>query len=95
MEIIEAYTREAGVRSLEREIGRVLRHAAVEIAEGKATQVDIDAADVPLILGPPRFESEVAMRTAVPGVATGPRLDAGRRRHPVHRGGQDARATAS
>ena len=40
--------------------------------------------------GPPRFENEVAMRTAVPGVATGPRLDAGRRRHPVHRGGQDA-----
>jgi ATP-dependent Lon protease len=71
MVIIEAYTREAGVRSLEREIGRALRHAAMEIAEGKATHVAFDAADVPAVLGPPRFERDVAMRTAVPGVATG------------------------
>jgi len=70
-DIIKGYTREAGVRSLEREIGRVLRHAAVEIAEGKATKVEIGPAQVSEILGQARFENEVAMRTASPGVATG------------------------
>ena len=70
-DIIKGYTREAGVRSLEREIGRVLRHAAVQIAEGQATHVDIGPAEVAEILGQPRFENEVAMRTAGPGVATG------------------------
>src|ERR1700691_2649764 len=70
-DIIKGYTREAGVRSLEREIGRVLRHAAVEIAEGKATKVEIGPAQVSEILGQPRFENEVAMRTSTPGVATG------------------------
>ncbi|HUZ14191.1 MAG TPA: endopeptidase La, partial [Caulobacteraceae bacterium] len=70
-EIIQNYTREAGVRSLEREIGRVLRHAAVEIAEGKAQSVTLDAKLVAEILGAPRFENEVAMRTASSGVATG------------------------
>ena len=69
--IIEAYTREAGVRSLEREIGRALRHAAMRIAEGKASHVAFTAADIPAVLGPPRFERDVAMRTAMPGVATG------------------------
>ncbi|OZI52159.1 endopeptidase La [Bordetella genomosp. 5] len=69
--IVGDYTREAGVRNLERELGAVLRHAAVEIAEGKATEVTIDAPDLPAILGPQRFENEVALRTAVPGVATG------------------------
>jgi ATP-dependent Lon protease len=71
MVIIEAYTREAGVRWLEREIGRVLRHAAMEIAEGKATHVTFDAADMGATLGQPRFERDVALRTASPGVATG------------------------
>ena len=71
MVIIEAYTREAGVRSLEREIGRALRHAAMEIAEGKATHVAFEAVDMQAVLGPPRFEHDVAMRTATPGVATG------------------------
>jgi ATP-dependent Lon protease len=69
--IIEAYTREAGVRTLEREIGRALRGAAVRIAEGKADRVHIAVADLDTALGPPRFENEVAMRTSVPGVATG------------------------
>ncbi len=69
--IIEDYTREAGVRSLEREIGRVLRHAAVQIADGTARQLAIGAGDLPAYLGPPRFESEIAMRTSTPGVATG------------------------
>ena len=49
------------------------------------------SADLEKLLGPVRFENEVAMRTSVPGVATGPRLDAGRRRHPVHRGDAHAR----
>ncbi|MET0744359.1 MAG: endopeptidase La [Microvirga sp.] len=69
--IIRDYTREAGVRNLEREIGRALRHAAVRIAEGSAEHVRIDAGDLAAILGPVRFEDEVAMRTSVPGVATG------------------------
>jgi ATP-dependent Lon protease len=70
-EIIRSYTREAGVRQLEREIGAVLRHAAVRIAEGAASQVRIDADDLSGILGAPRFENEAAMRTSLPGVATG------------------------
>ncbi|MGE0225968.1 MAG: endopeptidase La [Acetobacteraceae bacterium] len=70
-QIIHAYTREAGVRSLEREIGRALRHAAVGIAEGRTTHQHITASDLGAILGAPRFENEVAMRTSVPGVATG------------------------
>jgi ATP-dependent Lon protease len=70
-EIIEHYTREAGVRNLEREIGKALRHAAVRIAEGQTDTIRIDRDDVPAILGAPQFESEVAMRTSVPGVATG------------------------
>jgi ATP-dependent Lon protease len=69
--IIAAYTREAGVRSLEREIGRVMRGAAMRIAEGAADHVRIADTDLESALGPPRFEYEVAMRTSVPGVATG------------------------
>jgi ATP-dependent Lon protease len=69
--LIEGYTREAGVRSLEREIGRVLRHVAVEIAEGATDKKRIGVEELEKILGPVRFENEVAMRSAVPGVATG------------------------
>jgi ATP-dependent Lon protease len=69
--IIRDYTREAGVRNLEREIGATFRRAAMRIAEGAEQQVKIDAQDLHEILGPRRFESEVAMRTSVPGVATG------------------------
>ena len=69
--IIGGYTREAGVRWLEREIGRALRHVAVQVAEGSATKVQIGTADIEELLGPVRFENEVAMRTSVPGVATG------------------------
>ena len=69
--VIEGYTREAGVRNLEREIGRVLRSVAVEIAEGKAKRKHIRVEDLEKILGPLRFENEVAMRSSVPGVATG------------------------
>jgi ATP-dependent Lon protease len=70
-QLIDSYTREAGVRALEREIGRTLRYAALRIAEGAAQRVDIGPDDLVRVLGPPRFENEVAMRTSVPGVATG------------------------
>jgi ATP-dependent Lon protease len=69
--IIRDYTREAGVRHLEREIGKSLRHAAVRIAEGAASHVQLTAAELNKILGPARFENEVAERTSLPGVATG------------------------
>ncbi|HEY3786798.1 MAG TPA: endopeptidase La [Steroidobacteraceae bacterium] len=69
--LIREYTRESGCRNLEREIGALLRRAAMRIAEGKVTSVQLDAADVPEILGPSRFENEVAQRTSLPGVATG------------------------
>jgi ATP-dependent Lon protease len=69
--IIAEYTREAGVRNLEREIGSVFRNVAVRVAEGQATHVKIDKDDLPPILGSHKFESEVAMRASVPGVATG------------------------
>jgi ATP-dependent Lon protease len=69
--VIADYTREAGVRTLERQIGALLRNAAVTIASGRATSVVIDDAEVPGILGAARFENDVALRTSVPGVATG------------------------
>jgi ATP-dependent Lon protease len=56
---------------LERAIGRVLRHAAVQIAEGKTGPIRVQKSDIPTILGPVMFENEVAMRTSVPGVVTG------------------------
>jgi ATP-dependent Lon protease len=70
-QIIHSYTREAGVRSLEREIGKAFRHVAVRIAETPGTEIRIKAQDLAEIMGQPRFENEVAMRTSVPGVATG------------------------
>jgi len=69
--IIRDYTREAGVRNLEREIGSVFRSAAMRIAEGAAEKIVITEKDLPPILGPRKFENEVAERTSVPGVATG------------------------
>jgi ATP-dependent Lon protease len=69
--IISDYTREAGVRNLERQVGSVLRSTAVAIASDASKRVVIEPADVVRILGAPRFEGEIAMRTSVPGVATG------------------------
>ncbi len=71
MRVIHEYTREAGCRNLEREIGALLRQAAMRIAEGKEASVRFEADDVPTVLGAPRFENEVAQRTSIPGVATG------------------------
>jgi ATP-dependent Lon protease len=70
-DIIALYTREAGVRSLERQIGQALRHAAVRIAEGQSGPIRVTREDLAAILGAPKFESETAMRLSVPGVATG------------------------
>jgi ATP-dependent Lon protease len=70
-QVIVDHTREAGVRSLERQIGALLRNAAVTIASGRATNVAINAGDIVKILGGARFENDVALRTSVPGVATG------------------------
>jgi ATP-dependent Lon protease len=69
--IISDYTREAGVRNLEREIGSVLRNMAMRIAEGAKEKIVVEPKDLHAILGARRFESELAERTSVPGVATG------------------------
>lgn len=69
--VVKGYTREAGVRNLEREIGKLFRHAAVQVAEGTAAKVVVGPNDIGAVLGQPRFEGEIAQRTSVPGVATG------------------------
>lgn len=69
--LVGDYTREAGVRSLEREIGSVLRRTAMRVAEEDVSCVHITADDLGEILGPKRYENEIAQRTSVPGVATG------------------------
>ena len=71
--IIREYTREAGVRNLERRLADVLRKAARQIAEGKtrAKRLRVDERRVRSWLGPRRFEGEVRKRTSDPGVATG------------------------
>ena len=70
-DIIGNYTREAGVRNLERLIGSVFRNVAMKIAEGTEEKVTVDSAELPDILGAPIFESEIAMRSSMPGIATG------------------------
>ena len=70
--VVSDYTREAGVRNLERELGRMLRKAATRVAAGEVQPpITIDAGDVRSYLGRQRFFFEAAERTAVPGVATG------------------------
>ncbi len=69
--IIQAYTREAGVRSLKRELAACARWVAREIASGRKATVDVDPGMVEEIRGPIHFFNEVAERTSVPGVATG------------------------
>ncbi len=70
--IVENYTREAGVRNLEREIARICRAIAVEVAEGKAKEhYVVRREDLTEYLGPEKFLPEVAERTVEPGVATG------------------------
>ncbi|WP_217913661.1 endopeptidase La [Miltoncostaea marina] len=69
--VIGDYTREAGVRNLERELGKVLRKVARRVAEGQEGRVRIGTAEIEDALGRPRFHHEAAERTATPGVATG------------------------
>jgi ATP-dependent Lon protease len=69
--IVRDYTREAGVRNLERLIGSVFRNVAMRIAEGSAVRIAVEPGDLHAILGARQVESEVALRTSVPGVATG------------------------
>ena len=69
--IIANYTREAGVRQFEREIGRVMRHAAMRVADGAQLRVRVDVADLDGILGPAKYEHEIGLRASLPGVATG------------------------
>src|SRR5207248_1363079 len=61
--VVKGYTREAGVRNLEREIGKLFRHAAAKVV--------VTPNDIGTVLGQPRFEGEIAQRTSIPGVATG------------------------
>ncbi len=69
--IIEGYTREAGVRQLEREIGAICRRVTTRVAEGEPGHYRIGPSDLHDILGARRYEDEAALRTSVPGVATG------------------------
>jgi ATP-dependent Lon protease len=69
--IISEYTRESGVRELERQIGTVCRNIAAKIAGGKAKTRTVNRKLVREVLGPPQYEDELAMRTSTPGVATG------------------------
>jgi len=69
--IVGDYTREAGVRNLERELGKVLRKVATQVAAGATTPITVDRSDLRSHLGRARFFAEMAERTAVPGVATG------------------------
>src|SRR5436309_13581193 len=69
--VIREYTREAGVRGLERQIAALCRKAATQVAKGKAKQTRLDEARVREWLGPRRFPADVRKRTSDPGVATG------------------------
>ncbi len=69
--LITYYTREAGVRNLEREIGAICRAVAREVAEGRAEPVTVRVKDLERYLGPPKYLPEMAERVKVPGVAIG------------------------
>ncbi len=69
--VIMKYTREAGVRNLERELGKLCRKSARRVAEGQTDRAKIGIREIPNYLGPPKFDSEIAGRTADVGVATG------------------------
>ncbi|CAM2065158.1 Lon protease [Sulfidibacter corallicola] len=69
--VIREYTREAGVRALERQVGTMCRKVAIKVAKGEAEQVSAEVKDVQELLGKARFTYDVAERTEIPGVATG------------------------
>jgi ATP-dependent Lon protease len=69
--VISRYTREAGVRELERNLGRVARKVARRFAEGQTEPITVGPEDLPELLGPERFRQETARKVLVPGVSTG------------------------
>ena len=71
LRVIDDYTREAGVRELERQIGTICRGVAALIASEKTNKRNVTAALIAEMLGPRKYESELALRASVPGVATG------------------------
>ncbi len=71
LELSTAYTRESGVRNLERKLASLLRHIAIGIAEGKTTFFDVGVDELEPILGPPRYHPQLAEKTPTPGVVTG------------------------
>lgn len=70
-QIVIGYTREAGLRNLEREIATICRGVASQIAEGKSQSASIKVVNIPKFLGPVRFTSEIKARTSTPGIAMG------------------------
>ena len=91
--IVSDYTREAGVRNLERELGKLLRKTATGLASGELqAPVEIDGEGVRKALGRQRFFQESVERTAVPGVATGLAVTGTGRRRALRRGHVDDRA---
>ncbi len=70
-EVIRSYTREAGVRQLERELAAICRGVATRVAEGFRERITIESDSVRNYLGPQKFFNEIALRTSLPGVATG------------------------
>jgi ATP-dependent Lon protease len=91
--IVRRYTREAGVRNLEREIGAICRKQARRIAEGTREKVLVSPVVVEKDLGAPRYrtDTEVADRCRTPRCGRRSRLDPGGRRRPVHRSRPHAR----
>lgn len=69
--VVRGYTREAGVRSLERELGRLVRKATAKVATGVATPITVDVDDLATWLGRPKVVDDIPERTHLPGVATG------------------------
>src|SRR5262245_43778125 len=70
-EIIRSYTREAGVRQLERQLGAVCRSVATRVADGFKETLTINKESLATYLGPQKFFNDIALRTSLPGVATG------------------------
>ncbi len=70
-EIIRSYTREAGVRQLERQLGAVCRSVATRVADGFREVITVNKESLATYLGPQKFFNEIALRTSLPGVATG------------------------
>ena len=91
-EIIDSYTREAGVRNLEREVANVIRAVAVLVAEDKAKEKEIvDIKRIPDFLGPQKVPARDRRTHSRGWRGDGAGLDAGRRRHPLHRSDEDER----